>query len=135
MCALIFFRLELFSRMTLIQSLPINLTSTSTSTTAPHPSLIPLFLLLHSHMPTLICQLLYANSGTWDGKGIAPALSSCSQTEHLNYDAVREHQKVMSGSLIFTYGVQWKQSETLWVRTSSGYQSIQCFNHESNFAR
>ena len=119
--------------MTLIQSLPINLTSVSS--TAPSPPLRALFLLLHFHMPTLMCQLSYANSGTWDGKGIAPALSSCSQTEHLNYDAVREHQKVLSGSLLFTYGVQWKQSETLWVRTLTGYQSSQCFNHESDFAR
>ena len=33
-------------------------------------------------------------SGKWDGNGDPPALTTCSSSKHLDYDAVKEHQKV-----------------------------------------
>ena len=50
-------------------------------------------------------------SGKWDGSGDAPALSSCSSSKHLDYDSVKEHQKVVADNVIFTYGVEWRPSE------------------------
>ena len=43
--------------------------------------------------------------------GSPPALNSCKNTQHIDYDSVKDHQKVSSGPLIFTYGVEWKSSD------------------------
>lgn len=53
--------------------------------------------------------------GNWDGKGDAPPLTSCKSTSHLDFDSVKERQKVVAGNLVFTYGVEWKSSEVRWA--------------------
>jgi len=62
---------------------------------------------------------------TWDGKSAPPpALSSCDPSGHLDYDSVKEHQKVAVGSLLFTYGVEWRQSEVRWASRWDVYLSM-----------
>jgi len=71
-------------------------------------SLYPLCSKLHH-------TLFHEPVGDWDGKGSAPALTSCSNKKHLQYDDSKNtHQKVAAGKLVFTYGVEWRKSE---VRT------------------
>ena len=53
----------------------------------------------------------FLGGAVWDGKGDAPQLSSCQPATHLDYDSVKEHQKVFAGPLLYTYGVEWRQSE------------------------
>ena len=72
------------------------------------PSISPLFLTHSLSIPL---------EGAWDGKSEKPPLTSCSSTKHLEYDNIKEHQKVTSGTTLFTYGVQWRHSDTLWVST------------------
>jgi hypothetical protein len=50
-------------------------------------------------------------SSPWNGNGDAPALSTCSSTKHLDYDSIKEKQKVLPGQVVFTYGVEWRQSD------------------------
>ena len=66
----------------------------------------------------------FVGGAKWDGKGDAPALQSCSSTKHLDYDSVKEHQKVESGTLTFTYGVEWRQSEIQWATRWDVYLSM-----------
>ena len=54
-------------------------------------------------------------SSSWNGQGDPPKLNSCSDLEHLGYDKVKEHQKLSTGSLIFTYGVEWRESDIKWA--------------------
>ena len=49
--------------------------------------------------------------GSWDGKDVPPALTTCKTNVHLDYDSVKERMKVSTGNLVFTYGVEWKSSE------------------------
>lgn len=51
----------------------------------------------------------------WDGKGEAPALSACHGGEHLEFESDREAQRVESGSLLFTYDVEWRESTVQWA--------------------
>jgi transmembrane 9 superfamily protein 2/4 len=53
----------------------------------------------------------FSSSSAWDGKGKAPALSTCSTSNRLEYKNVKTHQKVVSGPLIYTYGVEFKKSD------------------------
>jgi transmembrane 9 superfamily protein 2/4 len=66
----------------------------------------------------------FANGATWDGKGDAPALSSCSAGKHLDYDGVKTHQKVENGKMLFTYGVEWRESEIKWASRWDVYLSM-----------
>lgn len=54
-------------------------------------------------------------STPWNGQGEAPALTSCSASKHVDFDSVKEHQKLSTGPLIFTYGVEWRESEIKWA--------------------
>lgn len=54
-------------------------------------------------------------SSKWDGKGEPPALTSCSDSKHLDYDSIKEKQVVTNGPLVFTYGVEWRESEVHWA--------------------
>jgi transmembrane 9 superfamily protein 2/4 len=54
-------------------------------------------------------------SSKWDGKGEPPALTSCSDSKHLDYDSIKEKQIVTNGPLVFTYGVEWRESEVHWA--------------------
>jgi len=53
--------------------------------------------------------------GNWDGKGTPPTLSTCSEFKSVEYSEVKTHQKVEPGPLVFTYGVEWRQSDVLWA--------------------
>lgn len=101
----------------------VPLTSPFPSLLFLHPSLLPSLppALLHSLLSSLPLFLTHSLSipleGAWDGKSEKPPLTSCSSTKHLEYDNIKEHQKVTSGTTLFTYGVQWRHSDTLWVST------------------
>ena len=60
----------------------------------------------------------------WDGNGDAPGLTTCSSSKHLDYDSVKEHQKVVADNVIFTYGVEWRPSEVLWASRWDVYLSM-----------
>lgn len=51
----------------------------------------------------------------WNGKGDAPALSTCSSGKYLSYDTVKQKQTITAGNLIFTYAVEWRESEVHWA--------------------
>lgn len=64
-------------------------------------------------------------SGGWDGKSEpVPSLESCASNRHLDYDAVKQHQKVSAGKLVFTYGVEWRESEVRWASRWDVYLSM-----------
>ena len=52
-----------------------------------------------------------SGGGSWDGKGDPPKMTTCQPAIHIDFDAVNEHQKVSTGPLVFTYGVEWRESE------------------------
>ncbi len=57
-------------------------------------------------------SIRHAYNGDWDGKGAAPTLTSCSSKKHLTYDDIKNtHQKVATGKMVFSYGVEWRKSE------------------------
>jgi len=57
------------------------------------------------------------NSGEWDGSGTAPSLSSCSTSKHLSYEDIKKgnSQKLGTGKMVYTYGVEWRSSEIAWT--------------------
>ncbi len=63
---------------------------------------------------------------TWDGKGDAPTLSTCaSKSKHLTYDNVKGNpQKVNPGQIIFSYDVQWRESDIKWASRWDVYLSM-----------
>lgn len=63
---------------------------------------------------------------TWDGKGDAPTLSTCaSKSKHLTYDNVKgSPQKVNPGQIIFSYDVQWRESDIKWASRWDVYLSM-----------
>ncbi len=65
----------------------------------------------------------FVNDARWDGKGEAPTLATCSSSAHLEYDSVKTHQTV-SGEVIFTYGVEFRESEVLWASRWDVYLSM-----------
>lgn len=57
----------------------------------------------------------FSGGKAWSGLGDAPALNSCNNVKHLDYDSVKTHQKIQSGPLVFTYGVEWRESDVRWA--------------------
>lgn len=68
--------------------------------------------------------MAHSFASKWDGKGAAPALTSCDKAKHLDFDAVKTHQKVSNGPLVFTYGVEWRESEIKWASRWDIYLSM-----------
>lgn len=71
----------------------------------------------------------FTDNTKWDGVGTPPALSSCGQKpaqhKHLSYDDVKGNpMKVNLGDLIFTYDVQWRESEVKWASRWDVYLSM-----------
>jgi transmembrane 9 superfamily protein 2/4 len=66
----------------------------------------------------------FVGNKNWDGQGDAPALSTCSSGKHLEYDNVKEHMKVITGSLVFTYDVEWRESDIRWASRWDVYLSM-----------
>eukprot|EP01039_Chlorochromonas_danica_P008603 gene8598-9479_t len=61
----------------------------------------------------------------WDGKGDAPAMTTCSETSHLTFDDTKnKQQRLQDGSLIFSYGVTWRESEVRWASRWDVYLSM-----------
>ena len=60
----------------------------------------------------------------WNGEGDPPALSSCTTDKHVTYDSISEHQKVNAGNIVFTYGVEWRQSDVRWASRWDVYLSM-----------
>lgn len=64
-------------------------------------------------------------NGEWNGKEPAPLLTSCSQQKHLTYEDVKVgHQKMLTGKLIFSYGVEWRSSDVKWASRWDVYLSM-----------
>eukprot|EP01041_Mallomonas_annulata_P008975 gene8975-18573_t len=61
----------------------------------------------------------------WDGKGDPPALATCAQDQYITYEtAGTEHQKAVTGPLIFTYGIKFEESEVTWASRWDVYLSM-----------
>jgi len=54
-------------------------------------------------------------SGKWDGKGEAPELTTCSPMRYLDYDSIKDKHVVTNGPVVYTYGVEWRESEVHWA--------------------
>jgi transmembrane 9 superfamily protein 2/4 len=51
-------------------------------------------------------------------------MSTCLSSLHVDYVSGKEHQKVAVGPLIFTYGVEWRESEVHWASRWDIYLSM-----------
>ena len=61
----------------------------------------------------------------WTGKGTPPLLTSCpTNGKHVEYDNVKDHQKVAEGKVIFSYGVEWRASDVQWASRWDVYLSM-----------
>lgn len=60
----------------------------------------------------------------WDGKGVPPSLTTCSSNKRIDYDDVKDRQKITTGKLVFTYGVEWRESEVKWASRWDVYLSM-----------
>jgi len=60
----------------------------------------------------------------WTGTGEPPSLSSCPSSKHLDYDSVKEHQKVTAGQIVYTFGVEWRASDVKWASRWDVYLSM-----------
>lgn len=60
----------------------------------------------------------------WDGISAYPAVSTCNSQTHIDYDDIKEHQTVTAGKIIFTYGVEWRESDILWASRWDVYLSM-----------
>lgn len=76
-------------------------------------------------------SIKHSFSTPWNGQGEAPILSTCQAPissknglKHLDYDSVKDHQKVQAGNLIFTYGVEFRSSEVKWASRWDVYLSM-----------
>lgn len=74
-------------------------------------------------------SIKHSFSSPWNGAGDAPALSTCpavasGKMKHIDYDNVKEHQKIAAGNLVFTYGVEWRSSEVRWASRWDVYLSM-----------
>lgn len=68
----------------------------------------------------------FANDAKWDGKTAAPpALKTCPANKLLTYEDVTEHLKIpASGNVVFTYSVEWRESEVQWASRWDVYLSM-----------
>lgn len=68
----------------------------------------------------------HKTSVSWDGKGDAPSVTTCpSKNKHLTYDNVKGNpQKVALGNVLFTYDVQWRESDIKWASRWDVYLSM-----------
>jgi transmembrane 9 superfamily protein 2/4 len=68
----------------------------------------------------------HKTSTAWEGKGEAPSLTTCpSRTKHLSYENVKANpQKVVVGPIIWTYDVQWRESDIKWASRWDVYLSM-----------
>lgn len=57
----------------------------------------------------------FSGGRSWDGKEAPPPLASCTAGEHAEFDSTTEPQKAESGNVLFTYDVEWKESEVQWA--------------------
>lgn len=67
------------------------------------------------------------NPGDWDGKldsdHNAPSIPTCDK-DPLEYDGIKEHMKVATGQVIFSYGVEWRESDIKWASRWDVYLSM-----------
>lgn len=75
------------------------------------------------YVEPLSVRHIISGAGTWDGKGEAPAFSTCT-ANGIDYDGIKEHQKVANGNLVFSYGVEWRESEIRWASRWDVYLSM-----------
>lgn len=66
----------------------------------------------------------FAGGAKWDGLGIAPSLATCPTDKRTDYDSIRDYQSVGVGDLIFTYSVEFKQSDVHWASRWDVYLSM-----------
>lgn len=64
------------------------------------------------------------SGGDWNGVGNPPKPVICKSSKHLDYDSVKDHQKVQAGKVIFTYDVEWRPSDVLWASRWDVYLSM-----------
>lgn len=64
---------------------------------------------------------LSVQHAAWSGDG---APSGCSVDKHLSFDSVKTKQTVAVGSLVFSYGVTWKESDVKWASRWDVYLSM-----------
>lgn len=89
-----------------------------------------LFLLPNSivgfYVEPLSIQHKFENNALWNGEGKPPTLTTCSSSKHLSYDDVKTSpQKVIAeGNILFTYDVQWRESEIKWASRWDVYLSM-----------
>lgn len=79
------------------------------------------------YVEPLSVQHKFANDAKWDGKSAIPALTTCkaSSRKHLTFDEVKSlPQKVVTGDILFTYDVQWRESEVKWASRWDVYLSM-----------
>jgi transmembrane 9 superfamily member 2/4 len=72
------------------------------------------------YVEPLSVQHKFANDAKWDGKDetTPPQLATCkpNTNKHLSFDDVKSSpQKVQLGDILFTYDVQWRESEVKWA--------------------
>ena len=89
-----------------------------------HPVDVDSYRIVGFYVEPLSVKHKFANSKVWDGSGDPPVLASCATDKHLTYDSITEHQKVTSGNLLFTYGVEWRQSDVRWASRWDVYLSM-----------
>jgi transmembrane 9 superfamily member 2/4 len=57
-----------------------------------------------------------------------PKLTTCSassaSSKHLEFDSIKEHQRVATGKMIFTYGVEFRPSDVKWASRWDVYLSM-----------
>lgn len=68
----------------------------------------------------------FKDNTEWDGKGSPPALSTCSSTSRLTYEETKTatHHKLTFAKIIFSYGVEWRESDTTWASRWDVYLSM-----------
>lgn len=81
------------------------------------------------YVQPLSVQHKFENNALWNGQGAPPTLTTCSAArshKHLSYDDVKlSPQKVVpDGNIVFTYDVQWRESEVKWASRWDVYLSM-----------
>lgn len=68
----------------------------------------------------------FVDNAKWDGKDLetAPALQTCREGSHLTYDDITEHQKIESGTVVYTYDVIFRNSDVQWASRWDVYLSM-----------
>lgn len=57
----------------------------------------------------------FTGGKTWNGKDDPPSLAACHAGEHFEYENDREPQKVETGTILYTYDVEWRESSVQWA--------------------